>query len=234
MITPISVKLFPPSIIVNRNPNLQSHAPPSTSSSNQMAAKPLTPAAIAMTEKKMDMSLDDIIKMSKNGTAAGKGKKQRIPNKNQKFSNNVVQEKSMRLRRFMDSRSSLRQGVLAQRRSNFQGNQFPLAAEAARKAAVAPVHNRNFNRNQAVTSYKPRGVARPVKNNGDYAVKKQQVKVVSSTQKPQTLDSLFANMKEQRMKVLSQQQQQQKQNNGGRRNGAGQQRPRPPWTRYNN
>ncbi|KAF5774733.1 hypothetical protein HanRHA438_Chr13g0614541 [Helianthus annuus] len=109
-----------------------------------------------MTEKKMDMSLDDIIKMSKNGTGANKGKKQRIPNKNQKFSNNVVQDKSMRLRRFMDSRSSLRQGVLAQRRSNFQGNQFPLAAEAARKAAVAPIRNRNFNGNQAATSYRPR------------------------------------------------------------------------------
>ncbi|KAI7733098.1 hypothetical protein M8C21_010376 [Ambrosia artemisiifolia] len=197
-----------------------------------MATKPLTTAAIAMTEKKMDMSLDDIIKMSKNGNGANKGKKQRIPNKNQKFSNNVVQDKSMRLRRFMDSRSSLRQGALAQRRSSFQGNQFPLAAEAARKAAVAPIRNRNFNQNQAATSYKPRGVARPVKNNGNggFDVKKQ-VKVASKQQKPQTLDSLFANMKEQRMQ---QQQQQQKQNNGGRRNGAGQQRPRPPWVRYNN
>ncbi|KAL8238865.1 hypothetical protein R6Q59_015432 [Mikania micrantha] len=194
-----------------------------------MAAKPLTTAAIAMTEKKMDMSLDDIIKMSKNGTGANKGYKQRIPNKTQKFSNNVVQDKSMKMGRFMDSRSSLRQGVLAQRRSNFQVNQFPLAAEAARKAAVAPIRNRNFSRNQAVTSYRPRAVTRPVKNNGGFVVKKQEVKMVSK-QKPQTLDSLFANMKEQRMKVLSQQ----KQNNSSRRNGAGQQWSRPPWTRYNN
>lgn len=37
-------------------------------------------------------------------------------------------------------------------------------------------------------------------------------------QRPQTLDSRFANMKEQRMRALSQQ------NNGGRRNGGGQQR----------
>ncbi|KAI3703478.1 hypothetical protein L1987_73577 [Smallanthus sonchifolius] len=74
-------------------------------------------------------------------------------------------------------------------------------------------------------------MARPVNNNGGFAVKKQ-VKVVPK-QKPQTLDSLFANMKEQRMNALSQQQQQ-KQYNNGRRNGAGQQRPRPPWTRYNN
>ncbi|KAI3691859.1 hypothetical protein L6452_31661 [Arctium lappa] len=123
---------------------------------NQMAAKPLTTAAIAMTEKKMDMALDDIIKMSKTGTGTNKAKKQRIPNKNQKFSNNVAQDKPMKLKRYMDSRSSLRQGVLAQRRSSFQGNQFPLAAEAARKAAVAPIRNRNFNRNQAMTSYRSR------------------------------------------------------------------------------
>lgn len=37
------------------------------------------------------------------------------------------------------------QGVLAQRRSNFQGNHFPLAAAEARRAAVAPVRNRAFN-----------------------------------------------------------------------------------------
>ncbi|XP_076904002.1 uncharacterized protein LOC143559245 [Bidens hawaiensis] len=206
-----------------------------------MAGKPLTTVEIALTEKKMDMTLDDIIKMSKNGTGANKGKKQRLPNKNQKFSNNAVQDKSMRLRRFMDSRSTLRQGALAQRRSNFQGNQFPLAAEAARKAAVAPIHNRNFNRYQTVTSYKPRGVTRPAKNNGGFAVKKQ-VKVVSK-QKTQTLDSLFANMKEQRMQQQQQKQnqsgrrntagQQPKQNQSGRRNGAGQHRPGPPWARYN-
>ncbi|XP_024996297.1 uncharacterized protein LOC112529306 isoform X2 [Cynara cardunculus var. scolymus] len=199
-----------------------------------MAAKPLTAAAIAMTEKKMDMALDDIIKMSKTGTGTNRAKKQRVPNKNQKFSNNVAQDKPMKLKRFMDSRSSLRQGVLAQRRSSFQGNQFPLAAEAARKAAVAPIRNRNFNRNQAMTSYRPRPVARPVQNraaNGGFAVKQQQqqVKVVSK-QRAQTLDSLFANMKEQRMKA-------QQQNNNMRRNGGGgqQQRPRPPWSRsYNN
>lgn len=83
------------------------------------------------------------------------------------------------MRRFMDTRSSLRQvmmwvasevnfinfvvkcisdvngpftfgyqGALAQRRSNFQGNQFPLAAEFARKAAVAPLRNRAFGYNR--------------------------------------------------------------------------------------
>lgn len=51
----------------------------------------------------------------------------------------------------------------------------------------------------------------------------QQANIVPK-QKPQTLDSLFANMKEQRMRVLSQQN-----NNGPRRNGGGQLRL--PWAR---
>lgn len=46
-------------------------------------------------------------------------------------------------------------------------------------------------------------------------------------QKSQTLDSLFANMKEQRMRVLSQQQN----NNVVRRNGFGGGQPRVPWAR---
>nr|GFB41015.1 hypothetical protein [Tanacetum cinerariifolium] len=67
-----------------------------------------------------------------------------------------------------------------------------------------------------------------------FAVKQQtQPKVVSKQRPQQTLDSLFANMKEERMKVMSQQQN--NNSNSGRRNGPGQQRPRPPWTRrYNN
>jgi len=134
-----------------------------------MAAKPLTTEAIALTEKKMDMTLgvlkrtfcvmaflltlsdisniyrslllvDDIIKMSKNT----KNKKQRrvpvficfgklfstsfcvvalkylwrlpfhfllipLQNKPQKFSNNFTQDKSAKVQRYMESRSSLRQ-----------------------------------------------------------------------------------------------------------------------------
>lgn len=119
-----------------------------------MAAKPLTTEAIALTEKKMDMSLDDIIKMSKNTTV--KAKKQRVSNRNQKFMNNAAKDKSVKVQNFMNSRSSFRQGVLAQRRSNFQGNQFPLATEAARKAAVAPLNNRGFNRSRAVNVNKAR------------------------------------------------------------------------------
>ena len=48
------------------------------------------------------------------------------------------------------------QGALAQRRSNFQGNQFPLATEAARKAAAAPLRNRAFGRNRAANWNKTR------------------------------------------------------------------------------
>uniref|UniRef100_A0A5B7A177 Uncharacterized protein n=1 Tax=Davidia involucrata TaxID=16924 RepID=A0A5B7A177_DAVIN len=183
-----------------------------------MAAKPLTTETIALTEKKMDMTLDDIIKMSKSTTT--KAKKQRVSNRSKKFLNNAAQEKSAKVRQFMDSRSSLRQAALAQRRSNFQGNQFPLATEAARRAVVAPIRNRAFNRSRAVNVNKLRVGAPPVQRkaaNGGFAVKPQQVKAVPK-QRPQTLDSLFANMKEQRMRILSQQ------NNGGKQNGGGRQR----------
>lgn len=119
-----------------------------------MAAKTLTSETIALTEKKMDMTLDDIIKMSKTNTT--KTKKQRVSNRSQKFSNNIAQDKSAKIRRFMDTRSSMRQGALAQRRSNFQGDQFPLATEAARRAAVAPIRNRPFSRSRAVNVNKQR------------------------------------------------------------------------------
>ncbi|XP_042448979.1 uncharacterized protein LOC122033895 [Zingiber officinale] len=99
-----------------------------------MATKALTKEAIVMTEKKMNMSLDDIIKMSKKNSAKGKRplrpliKHQGFQNRNPSHGNTVLQG-------FMDSRSSIRQGVLAKRRSNFHGNQFPVITEVARKAA---------------------------------------------------------------------------------------------------
>ncbi|XP_050379121.1 uncharacterized protein LOC126796352 [Argentina anserina] len=172
------------------------------------AVKPLTTEAIALTEKKMDMALDDIIKMAKVAPKANK-KQRRASNKSQTFSKGTAQDKQTKLRRFMDTRSSLRQGVLAQRRSNFQGNQFPAATEAALKAAVAPLRNRAFNRNQ-VPNWKPRVGATIQRRAGnvDFGTKlpqqqqrhRQQENVVAN-QKPQTLDSLFANMKEQRMRT---------------------------------
>ncbi|PPD78069.1 hypothetical protein GOBAR_DD24994 [Gossypium barbadense] len=119
-----------------------------------MAAKPLTSEAIALTEKKMDMTLDDIIKMSKN--TSNKSKKQpRIPNKIQRPVSNAAKDKALKVRQYMDSRASVRQGVLAQRRSNFQGNRFPFVAEAARRAAVAPFRNRAFNSRRVANLNKP-------------------------------------------------------------------------------
>ncbi|XP_055819584.1 uncharacterized protein LOC129888657 [Solanum dulcamara] len=191
-----------------------------------MAAKTLTTETIALTEKKMDMTLDDIIKMSKTNTT--KTKQPRVSNRSQKFSNNIAQDKSAKIQRFMDTRSSMRQGALAQRRSIFQGDQFPLATEAARRVAVAPIRNRAFNRGRAMNINKQRFGTPPVQksaaNGARFIAKqlKQEVKAVSK-QRPQTLDSLFANMKEQRMKMQSQQ------NNAPRRNGGGQHVA--PWAR---
>lgn len=127
-----------------------------------MAAEPLTNEAIALTEKKMAMTLDDIIKMSKNNSAKASNK-QRISNRSRKFVNNVSQDRNAKIRRFLDSRSALRQGALAQRRSNFQGdqfsnshvNQFPLASDAAKKAAAAPIR-RPFSGSRAGNIKKPR------------------------------------------------------------------------------
>ncbi|XP_062146074.1 uncharacterized protein LOC133854059 [Alnus glutinosa] len=195
-----------------------------------MATKPLTSEAIAITEKKMDMALEDIIKLSKNTKTKPK-KQRRAPNKNQKSSNNLPQDKSMKVKRFMDTRSSLRQGFLAQRRSNFQGNHFPLATEVARKAAAAPLRNRAFGRNRVANWNKARIGAPPVQRraaNGDFAAKsprRQQQQQANAVLKPrsQTLDSLFANMKEQRMRIMS------RQNNAPPRNVGGSRIP--PWAR---
>ncbi|KAE8658531.1 Pentatricopeptide repeat superfamily protein isoform 1 [Hibiscus syriacus] len=124
-----------------------------------MAAKPLTSEAISLTEKKMDMTLDDIIKMSKNTSNKGKKQQQRrIPNKSQRPVRNGAKDKAFKVQQYMNSRASLRQGVLAQRRSNFQGNRFPFAAEAAQRAAVAPFRNRPFNSRRVANLNKPSAI----------------------------------------------------------------------------
>lgn len=114
-----------------------------------------------------------------------------VQNKSKKFSNTLAQDKSLKARRYMESRSSLRQvciwntvilslhyvffyvyvlifpiwtclyirgdqGVLANRRSNFQGNQLPFATEVARKAVAAPLHYGAANRNQMANWNKTR------------------------------------------------------------------------------
>ncbi|PSR91433.1 Ribosomal protein L6 protein [Actinidia chinensis var. chinensis] len=73
------------------------------------------------------------------------------------------------------------------------------------RVGVPPIQRKAINGNFTVKAM-----------NGSFTAKKPQPQVnVVPKQRPQTLDSLFANMKEQRMRALSQQ------NNGGRRNGGG-------------
>ncbi|XP_042420439.1 uncharacterized protein LOC122008678 [Zingiber officinale] len=108
-----------------------------------MATKALTKEAIAMTKKKMNMSLDDIIKMSKKNSAKGK-RPPRPPIKHQGFQNRNPSHGNTMLQGFMDSRSSIRQGVLAKRRSNFHGNQFPVNTEVARKAVDLIVNQKSY------------------------------------------------------------------------------------------
>ncbi|KAJ9148073.1 hypothetical protein P3X46_030168 [Hevea brasiliensis] len=197
-----------------------------------MATKPLSREEIANTEKKLDMPLDDIIKMSKNTTKVKK--QQRPPNKSQIVFNNAAQQKSVKVQRYMNSRPFVRQGALAQRRSNFQGNQFPVTTEFARKAAVASFRSRPFVRNGLANSDKARTGAFTVQRraaNGGLAAKSPQRQQLQQQQgdagakpRPQTLDSRFANMKEERMRILT------RKNNAVQRNVNGV-RPRVPWAR---
>jgi len=106
-----------------------------------MESLPLTAEAIAFTEKKMDMTLEDIIKMSKKKNPGGK-KPPRQPIKKHPFQNGNSIQGNTKVQRFMESRSTIRQGVLAQRRSNLGGNQFPVTKQAAKKAAAMPMRNK--------------------------------------------------------------------------------------------
>ncbi|ERN14125.1 hypothetical protein AMTR_s00021p00245210 [Amborella trichopoda] len=111
----------------------------------EMGSKPaLTTEAIALTEKKMDMSLDDIIKMSKKPAV----KRPRGPIKNRGFPSSASSQAKGSNALFMQSRSSaLRQGLLAEKRTNFKNQQFSYAKEAARKSSMTPVRTRvNWNK----------------------------------------------------------------------------------------
>ncbi|XP_010541741.1 PREDICTED: LOW QUALITY PROTEIN: uncharacterized protein LOC104815118 [Tarenaya hassleriana] len=193
-----------------------------------MATEPLTNEAIALTEKKVDMALDEIIKMSKSNVNKGK-KQRRAPNKSQNSSNGAVNGRynnALKVRRYMESRSAVRQGAFAKRRTNFQGNQFPVAFNAARKAANAlpwrgrPVNaGRTANANQSRFVAPAGQIAKGYYNDNGNGKQKQEKRGEEMERRQgsgggqrQTLDSLFANMKEERMRSLSQQRPQQRSN----------------------
>ncbi|XP_068637869.1 uncharacterized protein [Aristolochia californica] len=123
--------------------------------------KPMTSEAIALMEKKMNMTLDEIIKESKKPSS--KSRNTWVPNKNRGLLNgDSFQGNAAKVQQFMDLGSYLRQGVLSQRRSNFTGNQFPLTAEVANKAAISPIHNKAFTYFRVGTWNKPRVPSIPV------------------------------------------------------------------------
>ncbi|CAD5327545.1 unnamed protein product [Arabidopsis thaliana] len=151
--------------------------------------KPITTETVALTEKKMDMSLDEIIKMEKSNTNVNKGKKQRVLNKKEKFSG-AAKNSAVKAQRYMDSRSDVRQGAFAKKRSNFQGNQFPVTTTVARKAASATPRGRPYNGGRMTNTNQSRFIAPPAQNRAS------QRGFVGKT-----LDSRFANMKEERMRM---------------------------------
>jgi hypothetical protein len=164
-----------------------------------MESLPITAEAIAFTEKKMDMTLEDIIKMSKKKNPGGK-KPPRQPIKKRPFQNGNSNQGSAKVQRFMESRSSIRQGVLTQKRSNLGGNQFAATKQAAKKAAAMSVRN-----NRAVRWNKPSVSTlvqrRPVGDAFQNSKGKE-----AQNQTPRTMDALFAQMKAQRMRSAPQQQ----------------------------
>ncbi|XP_010422028.1 PREDICTED: uncharacterized protein LOC104707385 [Camelina sativa] len=208
--------------------------------------KPITTETVALTEKKMDMSLDEIIKMEKSSANVNNGKKQRASNKKEKFNGGVAKNSAVKAQRYMNSRSDVRQGAFARRRTNFQGNQFPVTTVVARKAASGTPRGRPYNAGRMTTNTnQSRFITPPVQNRSvqrGFVAKQhqQQQRVVNIEQKqangqrqwPQTLDSRFASMKEERMRMSRFVD---NRSNGGN-NGAGlyqqqQQRSTVPWGR---
>lgn len=164
-----------------------------------MDSLPLTAESIAFTEKKMDMTLDDIIKMSKKKNPGGK-KLPRHPIKKRPFQNGNSNQGNAKVQWFMESRSTIRHGVLAQRRSNLGGYQFPVTKQAAKKAAAVPV------RNGAIRWNKPSASTLVQRRPVDDIFQNGKAKEVQNQGTPRTMDALFAQMKAQRMRTVPQQQ----------------------------
>jgi len=164
-----------------------------------MESPPLTAEAIAFTEKKMDMTLEDIIKMSKKKNPGGKNPP-RQPIKKRPFQNANTNKGNGKVQRFMESRSTIRQGVLAQRRSNLGGSQFAATKQAAKKAAAMPM------RSGAVYWKKPSASTLVQRRSVGDAFQNTKVKESQNHAAPRTMDALFARMKAQRMRTAPQQQ----------------------------
>ncbi|KAJ3709326.1 hypothetical protein LUZ61_013031 [Rhynchospora tenuis] len=156
-----------------------------------MAAKSPTVDAIAITEKKMDMTLDEIISMSKKGSAKGK-LPHRTPIKNRGFQNGGPPPKGFKARQYNDSRSAVRQGMLAKRRTNFNGkSNFPVTSNIAKKAASAPFRSQPAKWNQSRVV--PTPTQKVLVANGPIQFE--------NGKKPQTMDALFARMQKQRRRT---------------------------------
>lgn len=188
-----------------------------------MAENPLTAEAIALAEKKVGMTLDDLIKMSK--AQHRPMKKQRVPNKTQgRFFNRAAPQED-KARALMGWRSRSRQRLLAERR--FQGQQ-PTSdfdrmsrgrvnsnrprAGAHRNAAIgggysfaapkAPATRISvFDRISSGVQSNPTRPPLVHTKEGAYAVNPRQ-QFNKNAQRPQTtMDSLFPNTHAQRRRI---------------------------------
>ncbi|CAN6987123.1 hypothetical protein IGI04_001363 [Brassica rapa subsp. trilocularis] len=116
---------------------------------------------IALNEKKVAMALDDLIKLSKRNAKGNKGRSSRRPkNKNRNFNGAARYGNPSKEKHYVNSLSGVRQGAVEKRRSNFKGNQFPVATNVARKAANVPppsVRRRAFNAGRTTSANQSSG-----------------------------------------------------------------------------
>ncbi|CAM6054571.1 unnamed protein product, partial [Sphagnum tenellum] len=167
--------------------------------------------SMGSTEQKMAMSLDDIIKHTKKE----KGKMQRAAIKNGNRKLNGPGAKAALQKSVASRSSSMRQGKLAQARSNNGAVSFPATQATSKKAFATPVNTRS---RQFMNNRNGAGTLRRKAMTGP----KQQVTTVTQNsnlnqvqnQRPKTLDSLFASIRNNVQQAAASRQ-------GGRRRGGG-------------